>query len=52
MILSSHRAGAIGDALLNIGRIVVNDMEAILKGLIPQEMQVAQPEYIQLRDRA
>ncbi len=49
VILSSHRAGAIGEALLNIGRIVVNDMEAILNGLIPQEMQAAQPEYIQLR---
>ena len=49
VILSSHRAGAIGEALLNIGRIVVNDMEAILDGLMPQEMQVAQPEYIQLR---
>ncbi len=49
VILSSHRAGAIGEALLNIGRIVVDDMEAILSGLMPQEMQVAQPEYIQLR---
>jgi phosphoglycerate dehydrogenase-like enzyme len=49
VILSSHRAGAIGEALLNIGRIVVNDLEAILNGLIPQEMQVAQPEYIKLR---
>jgi len=49
VILSSHRAGAIADALLNIGRIVVNDLEAILNGLIPQEMQVAQSEYINLR---
>ena len=49
VILSSHRAGAIGEALLNIGRLVTRDMEAILKGLIPQEMQTAQPEYIRLR---
>ena len=49
MILSSHRAGAIGEALHNIGRIVTNDLEAILQGLVPQEMQIAQPEYIQLR---
>jgi phosphoglycerate dehydrogenase-like enzyme len=49
VILSSHRAGAIAEALLNIGRIVVNDLEAILRGLTPQEMQVAQPEYIRLR---
>ncbi|MFC1717792.1 NAD(P)-dependent oxidoreductase [Candidatus Poribacteria bacterium] len=50
VILSSHRAGAIGEALLNIGHIVVNDMEAILDGRIPQEMQVAQPEYIRMRE--
>ena len=49
VILSSHRAGAIGEALHNIGRIVTNDLEAILQGLVPQEMQIAQPEYIQLR---
>jgi hypothetical protein len=29
-----------------IGRLVVNDLEAILAGLPPQEMQVAQPEII------
>ncbi|MBD3180829.1 hypothetical protein GF312_00955 [Candidatus Poribacteria bacterium] len=51
VILSSHRAGAIGEALLNIGRIVVNDMEAILAGLVPQEMQIAQPEYIRNREK-
>ncbi|GAB4470271.1 MAG: hydroxyacid dehydrogenase [Armatimonadaceae bacterium] len=48
-ILSSHRAGAHGEALLNIGRIVVNDLEAILNGLPPQEMQPAQPELIPFR---
>lgn len=51
VILSSHRAGAIGEALLNIGRLVTHDMEAILNGLIPQEMQTAQPEYIRLRGK-
>lgn len=49
VILSSHRAGAIGEALRNIGRIVTRDMEGILNGLEPQEMKVAQPEYIRLR---
>ena len=48
-VLSSHRAGAIGDALLNIGRIVTNDVVAICQDLIPQEMQLAQPEFIHLR---
>jgi len=48
-ILSSHRAGAHPEALRNIGRLVVRDLEAILRGLPPQEMQVAQPEFIRLR---
>jgi phosphoglycerate dehydrogenase-like enzyme len=48
-ILSSHRAGAHPEALHNIGRLAVRDLEAILRGLPPQEMQVAQPEFIRLR---
>jgi phosphoglycerate dehydrogenase-like enzyme len=48
-VLSSHRAGAIGEALLNIGRLVTNDVEAICRGLAPRYMQVAQPEFIRLR---
>jgi phosphoglycerate dehydrogenase-like enzyme len=51
VILSSHRAGAIDEALKNIGRLVVRDVEAICKGLIPQEMQAAQPEYIAMRGK-
>jgi hypothetical protein len=42
-------AGAISEALLNIGRIVANDIEAICRGLVPQEMQTAQPEFIRMR---
>lgn len=49
VVLSSHRAGAISEAFLNIGRIVTRDMEAIMQGLMPQEMQPAQPEFIRLR---
>ena len=48
-ILSPHRAGGHPEALRNIGRIVVRDLEAILSGLPPQEMQVAQPEFIRMR---
>ena len=48
-VLSSHRAGAMGEALRNIGRLVTNDIEAICQGLVPQYMQVAQPEFIRLR---
>jgi len=49
-VLSSHRAGAIEEGLLNIGRIVADDMEAICNGLVPQEMQTAQPEFIRMRE--
>lgn len=48
-VLSSHRAGAIGEALLDIGRLVTNDVEAICRGMVPRYMQVAQPEFIRLR---
>jgi phosphoglycerate dehydrogenase-like enzyme len=49
VILSSHRAGAIGEAFHNIGRIAVNDLEAICRGLEPREMQLARPEFIRMR---
>jgi hypothetical protein len=38
-----------GEAILNIGHIVANDVEAICRGLVPFDMQVAQPEFIRLR---
>jgi phosphoglycerate dehydrogenase-like enzyme len=49
VILSSHRAGAIDEALRNIGCLVTRDTEAICRGLVPHEMQCAQPEFIQMR---
>lgn len=49
VVLSSHRAGAMSEALHNIGRLVADDLEAICAGLTPQRMQVAQPEFISLR---
>jgi phosphoglycerate dehydrogenase-like enzyme len=48
-VLSSHRAGAMHEGLQNIGRLVADDLEAIVAGLVPQRMQVAQPEFIRLR---
>jgi phosphoglycerate dehydrogenase-like enzyme len=48
-VLSSHRAGANFEALRNVGRMAADDIEAICSGLVPQMMQQAQPEYIQLR---
>ena len=48
-ILSAHRAGIAGSGYQCIGRMVVNDLEAILAGRVPQQMQIAQPENIQGR---
>lgn len=48
-VLSSHRAGAMHESLQNVGRFVADDLEAICNGLVPQRMQVAQPEFIRLR---
>jgi phosphoglycerate dehydrogenase-like enzyme len=48
-VLSSHRAGAQPEALLNIGRLAADDIEAICSNRIPQSMQIAQPEFIRMR---
>jgi phosphoglycerate dehydrogenase-like enzyme len=48
-VLSAHRAGGGSETYRLIGRMVVNDLEAILSGRVPQEMQLAQPEYIRSR---
>jgi phosphoglycerate dehydrogenase-like enzyme len=45
-VLSAHRAGGDAHGFRNIGRMVVNDLEAVLSGHAPQEMQTAQPEFI------
>ncbi len=46
VILSAHRAGSVPRDLHNIGRMAVNDIEAMINGLPPLEMQVAQPEIV------
>jgi phosphoglycerate dehydrogenase-like enzyme len=43
-ILSAHRAGTVREGLWEIGQMVVDDLEAIGRGLPPQRLQVAQPE--------
>jgi phosphoglycerate dehydrogenase-like enzyme len=48
-VLSSHRAGAHGEALPEIGRLVADDVEALCSGKAPWAMQLATPEYIHLR---
>jgi phosphoglycerate dehydrogenase-like enzyme len=47
--LSAHRAGGDARGCQFIGAMVVNDLEAILRGLAPQQMQIAQPEIIRGR---
>ena len=46
VILSAHLAGSVPKDMHNIGRMVVNDLEAMFNGLPPLAMQVAQPEII------
>lgn len=45
-VLSAHRAGSVREGLWEIGRMVVDDLEAIARDLPPQRMQQAQPELI------
>jgi phosphoglycerate dehydrogenase-like enzyme len=46
VILSAHLAGSVPKDLRNIGRMVVDDLEAMIAGLPPLAMQVAQPEIV------
>lgn len=52
-ILTPHLAGSVPEGLLEIGRMVADDLEAIVRGLPPQRMQLAQPElaprYVTIR---
>ena len=43
-ILSAHRAGSVKDAMVELGQMVVDDLEALVKGLPPRRLQVAEPE--------
>jgi phosphoglycerate dehydrogenase-like enzyme len=43
-VLSPHRAGLVQEALWELGTMVVDDLEAIVRGLPPKRMQVAEPE--------
>lgn len=44
VVLSPHRAGLVQEALWEIGRRVVDDLEAIVKGLPPRRLQAADRE--------
>jgi phosphoglycerate dehydrogenase-like enzyme len=43
-ILSAHRAGSTKEGLRELGKLVVDDLEAVLRGLPPQRLPVLQPE--------
>jgi phosphoglycerate dehydrogenase-like enzyme len=45
-VLSAHRAGSVKEGLWEIGEMVVDDLEAIVRGLPPQRLQQAQPELV------
>ena len=47
-VLTAHLAGALPEALLEIGRMVTDDLEAIISGRNPTRMQYATPELIEL----
>jgi phosphoglycerate dehydrogenase-like enzyme len=43
-VLSGHRAGSVREGLWEIGEMVVDDLEAIIRGLPPRRLQNAEPE--------
>jgi phosphoglycerate dehydrogenase-like enzyme len=46
VILSAHRAGGMPEAFLEIGNMVVSDVELLLRGLPPTSCKPAQPETV------
>ncbi len=46
VVLAAHRAGSVRKDLRLIGRMTVDDIEAMTLGLPPTAMQVAQPEIV------
>jgi phosphoglycerate dehydrogenase-like enzyme len=45
-VLSAHRAGPVEEALWEVGELVVDDLEAIVRGLPPRRLQAAEPELV------
>ena len=46
VVLSAHRAGGMPEAFLEIGNMVVSDIELLLRGLPPISCKPAQPETV------
>ena len=47
VVLSAHRAGSVERDLRLIGRMVVDDVETMLAGLPPTQLQRAEPELVE-----
>ena len=45
-VLAAHRAGTVREDMWELGRIAVNDLEALLAGLPPREMLPADPGVV------
>ena len=43
-VLSAHRAGSVAQGLVELGEMVVDDLEAVVRGLPPRRLQMAEPE--------
>jgi len=43
-LLSAHRAGSVTQGMVELGEMVVDDLEAVAKGLPPRRLQMAEPE--------
>ncbi len=43
-LLSAHRAGSVKEGLYDLGEMVVDDLEMVLRGLPPRRLQLAEPE--------
>ena len=46
VVLSAHRSGGIQEAFYEIGRMVLADVELLLRGLPPISCRIAQPETV------
>jgi phosphoglycerate dehydrogenase-like enzyme len=45
-VLAAHRAGSVPGWMRAIGTMVADNLGAILRGLPPQRLHVAQPEFV------
>ena len=43
-LLSAHRAGSVAQGMFDLGEMVVDDLEALIQGLPPRRLQMAEPE--------